>query len=109
MVRVSVYVPPSPLAVKVIHIVNRLSMTFTALSKGGEYTHAITIDEMPSHKHDISAPIASTWTNAGGSSIQGSDQRQSSYNFNWCKEVGGNKPHNNLPPYTTVYRWQRVS
>ncbi|MGO5353795.1 phage baseplate protein [Faecalicoccus sp. LCP19S3_E3] len=84
-------------------------MTFTASSKGGEYNHAITIDEMPSHKHDISAPIASTWTNAGGNSIQGSSQSQNPYNFSWCKEAGGNKPHNNLPPYQAIYYWHRVS
>jgi len=86
-----------------------VSMTFTASSKGGEYAHTLIVDEMPSHKHDISAPIASTWTNAGGNSIQGSNQSQNPYNFNWCKEVGGNKPHNNLPPYQTTYYWHRIS
>lgn len=85
------------------------SMTFTSSSKGGEYTHILTVNEMPSHKHDIAAPISSTWTAAGGSSIQGSNQTQNSYNFNWCTEIGGNKPHNNLPPYQSVYYWRRVS
>ena len=32
-------------------MVNRLSMTFTALSEGGEYEHQLTADENGKHKH----------------------------------------------------------
>lgn len=85
-------------------------MTFTAGATGGEYKHTLTINEMPSHKHDLITTIATSWTNAGGSSVQGSNQTGlNPFNFNWVKDTGEGAAHNNTQPYTVVYRWHRVS
>ena len=74
---------------------------------GGEKTHTLTINEMPSHNHNVH-------TNAsGGGGIQYPPSGQwtnSPSNYNWyTSNAGGNQPHNNLQPYITCYMWKRVS
>lgn len=76
---------------------------------GGEVTHTLTVDEMPSHNHKI--PIDSfinsdsqTDTFKGG---HVSNQAQGT-NYNTAS-TGGNQPHNNMPPYLAVYMWKRIS
>lgn len=81
----------------------------TALgSTGGEKTHTLTIDEMPKHRHNPmklaygEASASPTGLNYGSVSV--GDQ-----NFNWLAEVGGNQPHNNMPPYLAVNIWKRTA
>lgn len=87
-----------------------MNSSYPAGSTGGEITHALTIDEMPEHKHVIYYP------NSGGPDSdanicypEGSDTKMT-----WCAEMcktastGGGAAHNNMPPYLSVYIWKRT-
>ena len=78
---------------------------YSAGTTGGEATHTLTTQEMPSHNHGIkmNAP-----TNFGGGS-SGWAYVNSSDVHKWTEATGGGQAHNNMPPYLAVYVWKRVS
>lgn len=89
--------------------VNSTSQTFSsAEATGGEYTHKLIVAEMPKHKHfngykfrDGSGPswgYRVTYGAKEGNTDGTSDG-----------ETGGDKAHNNLQPYITVYFWKRIA
>ena len=85
--------------------------TYSNGSIGGEANHILTIEEMPSHKHQIKTNNED-WNNSAGGGNYGTthDGANSWYNTNWYTEnSGGNAAHNNMPPYLTVYMWKRVA
>lgn len=91
---------------------------------GGEATHKLEINEMPIHGHK-------TWSSNSGYSantigpIQGSSkgigttEHNSTYTNDYWQHgttgrwviglEGGSQPHNNMPPYYTVYMWRRTA
>lgn len=92
---------------------------YTIGSKGGEATHTLTVNEMPSHAH-----IPNPWvvvTNAGyasaGDKIPGAASGSFSAKANASANsdnyissyVGGGQAHNNMPPYIVVNRWHRTA
>ena len=72
---------------------------------GGEKTHTLTINEMPSHDHHF-------FRGTDGTSYFGVTGKEpnggSPYQVD-TSSAGGSQPHNNLQPYITVYIWKRTA
>ena len=84
---------------------------FTAGAIGGEYSHKLTVTEIPAHKHQIKTNN-DDWNNSAGGGNFGTthDGANGWANNNWYTEnAGGNGYHNNIPPFLAVYMWKRVA
>ena len=82
---------------------------FNTVNKtGGEKTHKLTVEEMPSHTH---AQYVSALT--GGPAIR--EDYNADRNGNPFPQglntgsAGGDVAHNNLQPFITVYMWRRIA
>ena len=75
---------------------------------GGERTHTLTVDEMPSHTHF--------------NKLNGGSQTEASSVYDWISnskawqwyniatdKTGGDQAHNNMPPYIQVAVWRRTA
>lgn len=92
--------------------------TYAAGSTGGEAKHALINDEMPRHRHkgiDIDNIYYFGWENGSGTGINFKKFYRGEY---WGDDVqnrltsgyaGGSQPHNNMPPYITMYVWKRIA
>ena len=84
----------------------------TVEKTGGEKEHTLTVDETPSHKHDIyggnttTTNILTSPNNNGWITLLGGMAYK---NDGTMTTVGNDEPHNNLQPYITCYMWKRVS
>lgn len=76
-------------------------------SSGGEETHTLTIDEMPSHVHNISSSLM--WANQTGNVQGGTKTYYARSEKQTTQLAGGSQPHNNMPPYLAVYIWKRIN
>ena len=78
---------------------------FNAANKtGGEKKHTLTVDEMPRHSHNVESGLASNYVSIQASSVNGFKSETKA-----TSEAGGNKAHNNMQPYITVYMWVKVA
>lgn len=80
---------------------------FNTIEKtGGEATHKLTIEEMPSHNHLINFDQIWGW---GGTTSLATTSGGPYAGGGYVRDTGGNQPHNNLQPYITVYMWKRIN
>lgn len=92
--------------------------TYAAGATGGEAAHTLTVDEMPRHTHAL-AWSATGDPITGGNDVFGLNQptvtklttsaEYGAYYHTYPKESGEGQPHNNMPPYLTVYMWKRTA
>jgi len=68
-------------------------------STGGEATHILTIDEMPSHRHSIEYRTGSE----SGSNNNYSDLTDNGAPDDFTGYRGGTQAHNNMPPYLALH------
>lgn len=73
---------------------------------GGEATHALTVNEMPEHRHSLTTHYVAGETK---SYVSKAELLPDSAVGGVTGYSGGNRPHNNMPPYLVVYMWKRVS
>lgn len=85
----------------------------TSGKTGGEKTHILKIEEMPSHNHTLyGSPYGSAdWVEGGVQRVKydvNHKTASNTYPIGPAFDTGGSQAHNNLPPYMTVYMWKRI-
>lgn len=83
---------------------NGVTKNISMMQQLGEYEHQLTIDEMPSHSHDVNFVTGGI----GGSGRPATDSASNSSANLKTNALGGNKPHNNIQPSIGVGMWLRL-
>ena len=79
----------------------------TVEETGGEKTHTLTVNEIPSHNHDYDGYSGSV--SAGSGSIASAAPSVLTMGDTPTSDTGGGQAQNNMPPYITCYMWKRTS
>jgi len=97
---------------------NNTNLTINAGgSNYGEYTHRLTIDEMPSHRHGFTGANGNTNNQSHSPFELTKDDAEQVYypgtaansGGKGILDAGGDQPHNNTPPGFGLYVWQRTA
>ena len=78
---------------------------YTAGDTGGEATHVLTTDEMPSHNHGFKRTTEAVSSGSNYARISSTGDAVTDLITN----TGGGQAHNNMPPYLAVYVWKRTA
>lgn len=79
----------------------------TVEKTGGEKTHTLTVEEMPSHNHILwgvrkyQADGTNAWVQDGEANVAVEEAKTT--------VTGGSQPHNILQPYITCFMWKRTA
>lgn len=81
----------------------------TSEETGGEKTHTLTVNEMPSHNHAVYYVSRRTVASSGSNAWDYDPGSTSGNTASNILNTGGDQAHNNLQPYITVYMWKRTA
>ena len=85
------------------------SNTYPAGSTGGEATHTLTVNEMPAHTHRTKSASSNGNSLWALTDIHTSDSIGNTFReLGYIENTGGSQAHNNMPPYLSVYVWERT-
>ena len=75
----------------------------------GTYDETLTLEQMPSHTHEVGE--GSTFPTGTGDRLyaSGDDKTAAADSYSRSKPSGGDKPHNNVQPSIVVYFWKRTA
>lgn len=79
--------------------------TYPAGTTGGSATVTLDVTQIPAHKHTIKMITAALATGGNYARFTPSGTSES----DCVTETGGGQPHNNMPPYISVYVWKRTA
>ena len=85
---------------------------YPANTEGGESEHLLTIEELPPHTHNHDPAVLTAATDEQNGFLVGqatNKQYTKIASLSSSSETGLGQPHNNMPPYLTVYIWKRIS
>lgn len=85
------------------------SSAYVAGTTGGETSHILTVDEMPSHSHTFLRHQFDRNDGDNGTDVYGANNKTLPQVNATTDAAGGGQAHNNMPPYLVVYMWKRVS
>jgi hypothetical protein len=92
---------------------NGAGYSFAVGEKGGQFKHTLTIEEMPSHNHNIDRPKWYAVDTEGTTNIYGTTgnftMKVTDTTTTTIKNKGGGQMHNVLNPYYTVNMWKRIA
>lgn len=80
---------------------------YTLGDTGGEATHTLTVNEIPSHHHDVGWDYEGA-VGSGHGTLLKPEYLNPQYQYN-TSDSGDGQAHNNMPPYLVVSIWKRVS
>lgn len=101
--------------------------TYAVNATGGEAMHTLTVNEMPSHAHDVNVRVKgydgwSSYTSKNyGVMFNMSSDATGYHSPNYSAHSasvtadadtganGNSQPHNNMPPYIVAYCWHRTA
>ena len=83
--------------------------SYSAGAIGGEATHTLTKDEMPSHNHYAAVSGGTDSYGQNRTAISSFAIKTQGYSdSSTIFATGGGDAHNNMPPYLAVYMWKRT-
>ncbi len=86
--------------------------TYPANTEGGESAHLLTVEELPAHSHNHDPAVLTAAEDEQNGFLVGqatNKQYTKIASLSSSSTTGSGEPHNNMPPYLTVYMWKRIN